>query len=84
MKRILGWRGRLLSYSARLTLLKACLASVPIYLMYVIKFPKWDIKAINFQMFNLFWNDQEDSHKYYLSNWYSLTQKKGARGLGYP
>jgi hypothetical protein len=31
-----------------LTLLKACLASVPIYLMYVIKFPKWDIKAINF------------------------------------
>jgi hypothetical protein len=32
MKRILGWKGRLLSYGARLTLLKACLASIPKWL----------------------------------------------------
>jgi hypothetical protein len=47
MKRIAGWKGRLLSYGARLTLLKACLASIPIYLMSIIKFPNWAIKAIN-------------------------------------
>jgi hypothetical protein len=40
MKRIPSWRGRLLSYSATLTLLNACLASVPIYFMSVFKFPK--------------------------------------------
>jgi hypothetical protein len=28
MKKIAGWKGRLLSYGARLTLLKACLASI--------------------------------------------------------
>ena len=28
IKRIVGWRGRLLSYAGRLTLLKACLASI--------------------------------------------------------
>jgi hypothetical protein len=39
INRISGWKGRLLSYSARLTLLKGCLASIPIYLMSVIKFP---------------------------------------------
>jgi hypothetical protein len=52
--RIPGWQSRLLSYVARATLLKACLASVPIYLLSVIKFSKWAIKAINSQMANFF------------------------------
>jgi hypothetical protein len=30
--RILRWKGRLLSYKARLILLKTCLASIPIYI----------------------------------------------------
>jgi hypothetical protein len=68
IRRIPGWVGRLLSYAARLTLLKACLASIPIYLMSVIKLSKWATEAINFQMANFFWDDQEDKHKYHLSN----------------
>lgn len=47
IKRIAGWRGRLLSYARRLTLLRACLASIPIYLLSIIKFPKWAIDMIN-------------------------------------
>jgi hypothetical protein len=43
---IAGWRGRLLSYAGRLILLKACLASIPIYLLSIIKFPKWAIKMM--------------------------------------
>jgi hypothetical protein len=73
IKRIPGWRGKLLSYSARLTLLKSCLASIPIYLMSIIKFPLWAIDPINSQMSNFFWNDLEDKRKYHLSNWQSLT-----------
>jgi hypothetical protein len=30
IKRIASWKGKLLSYGARLTLLRACLASIPI------------------------------------------------------
>jgi hypothetical protein len=52
-----GWKGRLLSYKARLILLKACLASIPAYLLSIIKFPKWSIEAINSQMANFFWED---------------------------
>jgi hypothetical protein len=76
MGRIPSWSGRLLSYSVRQTLLKVCLASIPIYLMSVIRFPKWAIKAINSQMSKFFWDDLEGNHKYHLSNCQSLTQKK--------
>ena len=50
LKQVAGWKGRLLSYGGKLTLLKACLASIPIYLMSVIKFPKWAIESLNSQM----------------------------------
>jgi hypothetical protein len=52
--------------------------------MSVIKFPKWVVKAINSQMANFFWNDQENNHKYHLSNWQSLAQKVEFGGLGVP
>jgi hypothetical protein len=45
INRIPGWIAKLLSYGARITLLKAYVASILIYLMYVIKFPKWFIEA---------------------------------------
>jgi hypothetical protein len=67
INRIPRWKGKLLSYGGRLTLLKAYLASIPIYLMYVIKFPKWSIEVINSHMANFFWDDQENNHKYHLA-----------------
>ena len=68
IKRIAGWRGRLLSSAGKLTLLKSCLASIPIYLLSVIKFPKWAIQNINSQMASFLWHDAEGNHKYHLSN----------------
>jgi hypothetical protein len=35
-------------------------------------------------MSKFFWNDQEEKHKYHLSNWKSLCQKKEYEGLGIP
>jgi hypothetical protein len=56
--------------------------SVVIYLMSIIKFPKWAIKAINTQMVNLFWDDEEDNRKYHLSNLQSICRSKDNGGLG--
>jgi hypothetical protein len=80
--RIPGWKGRLLSYGSRSVLLRACLASILIYLMSLIRFPKWVIESINSHMANFFWDDVEDKHKYHLSNWHSLVQRKENGGLG--
>jgi hypothetical protein len=52
--------------------------------MSVIKFLKWAVKIINSHMSKFFWNDQEEKHKYHLSNWRSLCQKKEYGGLGIP
>jgi len=54
IKRIAEWKDKLLSYGGRLTLLKSCLASIPTYMMSIIKFPKWAIEAINSHMAHFF------------------------------
>ena len=84
IKRIAGWRGRLLSYVGRLILLRACLASILIYLLSIIKFPKWAIKMMNTHMSHFLWNNAEEKHKYHLASWQLVAQKKDMGGLGIP
>ena len=50
MKRMAGWRGKLLSLSGRMLRIKTCLASIPVYLLSFFKFPKWALDLINTQM----------------------------------
>jgi hypothetical protein len=82
IKRIAGWRGRLLNIKSRLVLLKACLASIPLYLMSVLKFPKWAIRLINSQMSHFLWNDTVDARKYHLANWDLVCLKREFGSLG--
>ena len=82
VKRIAGWKGMLLSYAGRLILLKSCLASIPIYLLSVIKFPRWAINMINSHMGHFLWNNTEEHHKYHLANWQLVSQKKGYGWFG--
>jgi hypothetical protein len=84
LSRISGWKGRLLSYGVWFTLLKACLASIPVYLMSIIRFPKWAIEAINSQMAIFSRMTRKHNHKYYLANFKYLNQRKEMEGLGIP
>ena len=82
LKRVASWRGRLLSSAARVILVRTCLASIPVYLMSFIKFPKWVIKLINTQMANCLWDDSVDHHKYHLVNWETVSMCRDFGGLG--
>jgi hypothetical protein len=84
MKRKASWRGKLLSHAARLTLIKACSASIPVYVLSFIKFPKWAIKLLNIHLDNCLWNDSQGNHKYHLANWDSVSMLKDFGGLGVP
>jgi hypothetical protein len=84
LKRIAGWRGKLLSYAARLLLIRTCLASIPVYLFSFLKFPKWALDLINSQMANCLWNDFEGHRKLHLANWGLICRRKEFGGLDIP
>jgi hypothetical protein len=76
LKKAGGWRGRLLNHAAKLELVRSVLASIPLYLLSVIKFPKWAITLINSHMGHCLWDNYEGHHKYHLANWGLISQKK--------
>jgi hypothetical protein len=84
LKRIASWRGQLLSLAARAMLIKTCLASIPVYLLYFIKFPKWAIKILDTHMKNCLWNDSEEKHKIHLANWELVSMSKDFGSFGIP
>jgi hypothetical protein len=65
-------------------LVKACLASIPNYLLSVMKFPKWAISLINSQMAHVLWDDYDGHRKYHLANWGLVSQKIEFGGFGIP
>jgi hypothetical protein len=84
LKRVAGWKGRLLAYSSRLELIKTCLTSIPVYLLSFIKFPKWAIKLIESHMAHCLWNNTSECHRYHLAVWQHVNMKKEFGGLGVP
>ena len=73
-----------MSFGKRLTLVKTCLATIPGYLIGIIKFPKWAINLINSQLAHCFWDNYEGHHKYHLAARESVALKKQHGGLGIP
>jgi hypothetical protein len=84
IKRIAGRREKLPNKAGRIILIKACLPSIPIYLMSFFKFPRWVIDLINSHMSNCFWDDYEGHKKLHLVNWHLVCMEKEYGGLGVP
>ena len=84
LKRMAGWRGKLLSYAARVILIKACLASIPVYLLSFFKFPKWALDLINSQLAHCLWSDFEGNRKLHLANWHLVCMRKEYGGMCIP
>jgi hypothetical protein len=84
IKKAAGSRGRLLNHATKLELVRSVLASIPLYLLSVIKFLKWAITLINSQMSHCLWDDYEGHHHYHLANREMVSQKKEFGALGIP
>ena len=75
IKNISSWLWRFLSYRGKLILLTTFIASIPSYLMSIVKFPKWAIDMITSQMSHFFWGNVGDNHKYHLASWGPISRK---------
>jgi hypothetical protein len=83
LRRITGWRGRLLSTAAKRVLIQACLSSIPINLLSFFRFPKWALKLLDTQLASFMWDDKEGNHKIHLTNWPSVCMKKDLEVWGF-
>ena len=68
-KRLGGWKGNSLSFGGRLTLLNACLSSIPIYSMSMYLLPKTIHKRLDKTRKRFFWQGGGVKKKYYLVKW---------------
>ena len=81
-KRLDGWKGSALSLGGRLTLLNACLSSIPIYSMSLYLLPKTILEKIDNIRKRFFWQGGSLKKKYYLVKWIRICQLKKKGGLG--
>jgi hypothetical protein len=84
IKRMAGWRGRLLAYRSRLILIQSCLDNIPVYLLSFVKFRKWAIRLLDSQLAHCLWNNDSDRHRYHIANWQLVIMRKEYHGLGVP
>lgn len=64
LKRLDGWKGSVLSIGGRLTLLMACLSSIPIYCLSMYLLPKTVIKRMDRTRKRFMWQGGSTKRKY--------------------
>ncbi|KAF9613984.1 hypothetical protein IFM89_014177 [Coptis chinensis] len=83
VQRILGgWRSKLLSKGARLTLVNNVLANLPIYCMSLFTIPIGVAEAIERLIRDFIWDSTGDHRKYHLVGWEKVYSPKEYGGLG--
>ncbi|XP_026452033.1 uncharacterized protein LOC113352429 [Papaver somniferum] len=81
-KMLAGWMGHLLAFSARLTLVKHVLCSIPIYNMAVYKWPKAVIKECEKITRNFIWSGDPSVKKLVTVKWNEVNAPLIEGGLG--
>ncbi|XP_026428416.1 uncharacterized protein LOC113324313 [Papaver somniferum] len=81
-KMLAGWMGKLLAFSARLTLVKFVLCSMPIYTMPVYKWPKSVIQVCERIIRNFLWSGDPAVKKLVNVKWDTVNAPVEEGGLG--
>lgn len=62
-KKVVGWKGKLLSNGAKYTLIQYVLAVIPLHIMYVLNPPKYVLDQLEKTMSHLFWGENKKQTK---------------------
>lgn len=81
-KKMAGWKTKFLNLAGRTTLVKACLNSIPTYVMTYVKLPKHITKKIYQIQCNFIWGTTSEKRRIHLLNWQTITLLKDLGGIG--
>ncbi|KAK1289771.1 hypothetical protein QJS10_CPB18g00723 [Acorus calamus] len=82
-RRLAGWKGRLLTYGGRLTLLQAVLSALPLFFLSVFRIPAGVLQRIETMRRRFLWQGtQEEALKPHLVNWRTVCLSKADGELG--
>ncbi|WVZ96211.1 hypothetical protein U9M48_041878, partial [Paspalum notatum var. saurae] len=81
-KRLIGWKGKLLSVGGRLVLINSVLSSLPMFMLSFFKIPKGILKKLEYFRSRFFWQNDQHKKKYHLIRWDQIRQPKEQGGLG--
>ena len=82
-RKILGWKGRLLSCVGREILIKAVAQATPTYTMSCFKLPDSLCKELNSMMGNFWWGQKDKERKMAWVTWEKLCNPKEEGGMGF-
>ncbi|KAK2646365.1 hypothetical protein Ddye_021560 [Dipteronia dyeriana] len=82
MIKLTTWKRKFLNKSGRLVLIKAFLASIPIYFLSVFKIPMGMANSIERLQRNFLWGDSLGNKKLHLVRWDSMRKGEVFGGLG--
>ncbi|KAL4184649.1 hypothetical protein AMTRI_Chr10g2150 [Amborella trichopoda] len=77
-----SWKGRFLSLGGRITLIRATLASIPVYYMSLFQIPISVIQHLEKLMRDFLWSREEGSKKIHIVAWDIVCSPKKFWGLG--
>lgn len=81
MRKKLGcWKGKLLSYSDRFTLINSVLTSMPMFMLSFFEIPVRVRKRLDFYRSRFFWQSEEHKRKYRLTKWNIICRPKDQGG----
>jgi hypothetical protein len=80
-RKLSTWKGKLLSYGGRLTLINSVLSNLSVYMLSFFEIPKV-LKKLNFYRSRFFWQGDGHKRKYKLSKWDILCRSKEQGGPG--
>ena len=81
-KKLSLWKGRVLSQSGRLALIKSTLSAMPLYYLSIFRMPKGVTNLINHHLRDFFWSGGTHSKKIHRVRWDFITRPKEFGGLG--
>src|SRR6266540_1383109 len=76
------WKGKMLSYGDRLTLINYVLTSLPMFMLSFLEIPKGVCKRLDSYRSRFFWQSDENKRKYPLIKWSIVCRPKDQGGLG--